>query len=79
MRFEFCPEVVIGTILVLWGLSIIIKVLTGLDIPVIKPLLALFLIYVGLNMLFGPSWKSYCKRTVYSYTINEDDQKDTNN
>ena len=78
MKFEFCPEVIIGTILVLWGLSIIIKVVTGLDIPVIKPLLALLLIYIGLNMLFGPSWKSYCKRTIYTYTINEGEEKSAN-
>lgn len=77
MKFEFCPELIIGTILILWGASIIIKLLTGVDIPVLKPLLAIFLIYLGLNLLFGPRWSAYCKRTIYTYTINEDEEKDT--
>ncbi len=76
MKFEFCPELILGTALLLWGLSIIIKVVTGIDLPVFKTLLAIFLIYIGLNILFGPRWKSYCKRTIYTYTINEDEHEE---
>jgi predicted membrane protein len=47
-----------GLILVLWGISIIIKVVFNIDLPVIRILFAILLIYWGLKMLFGVSFKS---------------------
>ena len=75
MKLEYSPELIFGTALVLWGLSLIFKIVTGIDIPVFKALLGIFLIYLGLNILFGPHWKRYCKRTIYTYTINKDEEE----
>jgi hypothetical protein len=53
MKFEFNSELIIGTILIVWGLSIFIKLIWGIDIPIFKPLLGIFLIYLGLSFIFN--------------------------
>jgi small neutral amino acid transporter SnatA (MarC family) len=75
MRFHFTPELFIGLLLVLWGASIIIKLVWGIDIPIFKPLLAIFLIYLGLSMLFGPSDKVIYKRTYFDANYENDTKR----
>jgi len=47
-----------GVILVLFGLSVILKSLLKIDIPIFKIVFAFILIYFGVRMLLGTSGKS---------------------
>ena len=47
-----------GIIFILLGLSIIIKVVFNIHIPVFRIVFAIFIIYLGINMLMGWSWKA---------------------
>ena len=58
--------------LILWGLSIIIKMIWNIDIPIFRPFLALFLIYLGLTLLF----ERYPKITYKSYTFTTREEKE---
>ena len=49
-------SLVFGVIILLLGLSIIIKVVFKIDFPVFKILLGLFFLYLGLRMIFGGSF-----------------------
>lgn len=44
----------IGSLLVLIGLSMVIKTIFGITIPLMRPLLGGFLVYVGLNIIMDP-------------------------
>ena len=48
-----CSSLFWGTILIIWGISILIKALFGIDIPVLSTLLALGLLYLGFSLLTG--------------------------
>ncbi len=48
-----------GLVLVLIGLSIIVRVVFNIDIPVFKIIIGLLLIYLGLQVLFGPSFRMF--------------------
>jgi hypothetical protein len=74
MKFPFDPELILGSLLIVWGISIFIKAIWGIDIPVFKPLLAIFLIYLGFSLLFGPHFKWIVKRETYSYRSKSDDR-----
>ncbi len=67
MNLQFNTDLIIGALLILWGSSIIIKLIWGIDIPIFKPLVALFLIYLGISILFGPKKTAYYRSTTYSY------------
>ena len=54
MNFLFTP-IFWGGVLILWGLSMIINTLFHINIPVFRIVIALVLIFLGLQMLFG--WK----------------------
>ena len=43
-----------GSILILFGCSLIFKTLFGFSIPIIRPLIGIFLIYNGIMMVFCP-------------------------
>lgn len=47
-----------GVVLVLLGFSVILKSVLNIDIPVIKIVFALILIYLGIRLLAGPSLKN---------------------
>jgi predicted membrane protein len=47
-----------GTVLVLWGASVILNAVFHLNIPVFRIILGLIIIYVGLRMLLGWSCRS---------------------
>jgi hypothetical protein len=74
MDFQFNSDLLIGGLLILWGSSIIIKLIWGIDIPIFKPLVAIFLIYLGLSLLLGPKKTTYYHSTTYSYK-NIDDKE----
>ncbi|MEX0940782.1 MAG: hypothetical protein WDZ41_05465 [Candidatus Babeliales bacterium] len=46
-----------GAFLILLGSSIIIKAIFGIDLPIIRPLIAVFLIYLGISIILSPSKK----------------------
>ena len=48
-----------GFILILLGISVIIKAIFKIDIPLVKIIFALLLIYWGLKLLFGFEFKSH--------------------
>lgn len=73
MNFQFSSDLLIGGLLIIWGASIIIKLIWGIDIPIFKPLLAFFLIYLGFQILFGPKRSSFYRSTHFTYK-NIDDQ-----
>ncbi len=75
MEFNITPELVIGIFLIAWGASIIIKLIWGIDIPIFKPLLAIFLIILGFSMLFGTHTRFFCYRSSYTYTADEYEKK----
>jgi hypothetical protein len=54
MGFLFSP-VFWGVVLVLWGCALVLNVLFHLNIPVFRMLIALIIIFVGIQMLLG--WK----------------------
>ena len=76
--FNFNAEAAIGTILVVWGVSIFIKLIFGIDIPIFKPLLAIFLIYWGICLLLGPTRPlfTYHYSSTSHSTINEEEKND---
>lgn len=44
-----------GIVLILWGLSIILKAFFDIDIPIIRPAIAVLLIYIGINLIVKPN------------------------
>ena len=50
-----------GIILIIIGLSLIIKIIFNIDFPIIKILLAFIFIYIGLRILLGPTFKPFHK------------------
>ncbi|MCX7986232.1 MAG: hypothetical protein N2662_04785 [Bacteroidales bacterium] len=48
-----------GIILIIIGLSIIIKIIFNIDFPIFKILIAFFFIYLGLKILLGNSFKPF--------------------
>jgi hypothetical protein len=65
MGFLFGP-VFWGGVLVLWGCAIILNILFHLNIPVFRILIALIIIFVGIQLLVGWQGKSW-------YSIHNDD------
>lgn len=57
---------IFGIFFVLLGLSLLLKAIFHIDIPVFRSVFALFLIYLGVHMLFGGFFRR-------SYTWNEKD------
>jgi predicted membrane protein len=49
-----------GLLLVVVGLGIIINIVFGVHIPILKTLLALFLIFLGVKLLLGNWWSPWC-------------------
>jgi LiaF transmembrane domain len=47
-----------GSFLILFGVSILLKELFNISLPIVKLFLALFLILLGINMLVNPSFIS---------------------
>ena len=50
----------LGIFLLLIGLSILLRIFTGIDLPLGRIALGIFLIYIGVRVLTGSSWTS-CK------------------
>ncbi len=46
-------SILIGVLLVLFGISLIAKVVFNVDIPVFRVVIALFLIYIGIRLFIG--------------------------
>jgi len=76
MKLQINPEVIIGIILITFGFSLLAKLIWNIDIPIFRPLLAIFLIYWGLSLLFGTNSYKYYKQKIYTYTIHHDKDND---
>lgn len=50
-----CCSLLLGTLLMLWGLSVIINIFFHIHIPVFGIIFGIFLIYIGIQILVGPS------------------------
>lgn len=59
MKF-YNTSMIFGTVLILWGLSIILKAFFNIDIPIIKPAIALLLIYIGISLIIKPKLTTHC-------------------
>jgi hypothetical protein len=46
-------SIFLGILLVLFGISLILKVIFNIDIPVVRVVIALFLIYLGIRLFIG--------------------------
>lgn len=53
-----------GVVLILVGLAVIINVVFGIKIPIFRTIFALFLIYLGIQMLTGLSFWNKSKKSV---------------
>ncbi len=53
----------IGALIMLWGLGIIINVVFHINIPIFKILFGLFLVYIGFKIIFGSSFS--CPRVYW--------------
>lgn len=51
---------IFGIVLILWGFSIILKAFFDIDIPIIKPAIALLLIYIGISLITKPKMTIGC-------------------
>jgi predicted tellurium resistance membrane protein TerC len=49
-------NMILGILFLLIGLSILLKAVFHIDIPVVRTAFALFIIYIGFKMLLGGSW-----------------------
>ncbi len=49
--------VFVGVLFILFGVSLILKAFWNIDLPLFRIGLALFLIYLGLGLIFQPPWK----------------------
>ncbi len=76
MKFHFNFEIILGAGLIIWGASILLKLIWGIDLPLFKAFLAVFLIYLGLSMLFETKTKDYYSYKTFRYTVKEDNERD---
>ena len=59
MNFLFSP-VFWGVVLILWGCAIVLNVLFHVNIPVFRILVALIIIFIGIQMIIGWKSNSWC-------------------
>lgn len=76
MKFNFSFEVFFGAALIIWGVSILLKLIWGIDLPLFKAFIAVFLIYLGFSMLFETKTKDYYSYKTFRYTVKEDNERD---
>ena len=60
----FSTELFWGGLLILLGLSMIIKTVFGIDIPIIRTLIAIFLIYMGFTIISDIGYPKKNKQTI---------------
>ncbi len=60
-----------GIILIIIGLSLIIKIVFNIDFPIFKLLIAFFFIYLGIRILIGPSFKPLKSGDPYNVIFGE--------
>jgi hypothetical protein len=63
MNFLF-SEFFWGSALILFGLSLILKVLLGIDIPILRLFMGGLVIYAGLSFILGQGFSCYKKHTI---------------
>lgn len=71
-------SILIGAALILFGLSIIVKVVFGIDIPLFRVFLAGLLIYWGICLITKPKEVQFGSNRTYVYTARTTDQEKFN-
>ncbi len=66
----FFSGIVWGALLILFGISLILKYTLNIDIPVIRIFFALFLIYLGVKIIFGGFHKEQAGPNVFFHCRN---------
>ena len=62
-----CSGLFWGSILILFGISVILKAMFHIHIPLFRLLFALILIYLGIRVLVGGAWcRSHCSTVMFS-------------
>jgi predicted membrane protein len=56
------PGIFWGVLLIIIGLSLVIKIVFNVDFPIFKIIFAFFFIYIGLKILLGHSFKPFHER-----------------
>jgi hypothetical protein len=67
MKHIFSSEIFWGSILIIFGLSVLIKAIFGIDLPLIRIIFGGLLIYLGISMV--TSWNNYSHFGKNSRTI----------
>lgn len=57
---KMCSGLFWGVILIIIGLSLVIKIIFNIDFPIFKIVLAFIFIYIGLKIMFGSSFRFHC-------------------
>ncbi len=68
-----------GIVLILFGLSIVIRIVFNIDVPVFKLLVAFFFIWLGLRIMMGDRGFFHFKTTRNDVIFNENSFKEFNN
>jgi len=55
----FC-SLLIGVLLLMWGLSVLVNLFFNIHIPVFGIIFGIFLIYIGIQFLVGPTRSHWC-------------------
>src|SRR5437016_829894 len=63
MKFLF-TGIFLGTLLILWGLSLIVEAIFGISIPVLRIGFALILMYAGLTLIKG-MYEAHNQKTIF--------------
>ncbi|MCX7883239.1 MAG: cell wall-active antibiotics response protein [Brevinematales bacterium] len=58
-------SVFFGGLCILFGISLILKTFWNIDVPLFRIGISLFLIYVGLGLIFQPPWKWGAREKVF--------------
>lgn len=76
MKFPFNFEIIFGAGLIIWGASILLKLIWGIDLPFFKAFAAVFLIYLGLSMLFETHTTTFYSHKTFRYTVKPDQENE---
>jgi hypothetical protein len=69
-------SVLFGLFFVLFGISILLRIFFGLNIPLVRTAFALFIVYIGIRMLVGGDWgirANWARKDSHNVTFDHSD------
>ena len=69
MQLYYNIEIIAGVLFLLWGITTIIKIIWGIDIPIFKAILAMGLVYLGITLLVRQKNSYFYHKNTYTYTL----------